>query len=160
MTTEPKQASRLQGVPVLSGAAVSGLVVAVVLTVVGAMAAGSSAAYGALVGAAVALVVFSVGSFSVDLVARVMPSMSLMVALLTYTLQVVVMALVFVALSGSGLLDDALDRGWLAAGVIAVTLVWLLAQVTLTTRARIPVYDLSASTASRDGGGRPEAGAR
>lgn len=160
MTTESKQVARPQGVPALLGAAVSGLVVAVVITVAGALTGGSAAAYGALVGAAIALVVFAVGSFSVDLVARLVPSMSLMVAMLTYTLQVVAMALVFVGLSRSGVLDDTLDRGWLAAGVIAVTVVWLLAQVRLTVRARIPAYDLPGPTVPAGAVERPEAGAR
>jgi hypothetical protein len=160
MTTESKQVIRPHGVPVLLGAAVSGLVAAVLLTLVGAVAADSAAAYGALTGGATTLVVFALGSFSVDLVARAMPGLSLLVALLTYTLQVVALAMVFAGLDGSGLLDDTLDRGWLAAGVVAVTLVWLLAQVWLTTRARIPVYDLPSSPASSHLGERPEAGAR
>lgn len=160
MTTESKQVTRPPGVSVLLGTVVWGLGVAVLVTLVGAVSAGSAAAYGALVGAAIALAVFSVGSFSVDAVARIMPSMSLLVALMTYTLQVVVMALVFLALSRSGLLDDTLDRGWLAGGVIAVTMVWLAAQFWLTTHARIPVYDLPSPAASGAGAERPEAGAR
>ncbi|WP_248581008.1 hypothetical protein [Nocardioides sp. InS609-2] len=160
MTTESKQVTRPQGASLLLGAAAAALVVATVITVVGALASGSTAAYGALTGAGIALVVFMIGSFSVDAVARVMPSASLLVAMLTYTLQVVVMALVFVALSRSGLLDDTLDRRWLAAGVIAVTVTWLVGQVWLTARARIPVYDLPASPVSESAGERPEAGAR
>ena len=159
MTTESKQVTRPQGVPALVGAAVAGLVSGLLVTAVGALSSGSAAAYGALVGAAIALLVFVVGSFAVDVVARVMPAMSLMVALLTYTLQVVVMALAFVALNGSGLLDETLARDWLAAGVIAVTMVWLLVQLVLTTRARIPVYDLAGSGVP-GAADRPEAGAR
>ncbi len=168
MTTESKQVTRPQGASLLLGVAVAGLAVTVVVTVVGALSSGSTAAYGALTGAGLALVVFMLGSFSVDAVARVMPAASLLVAMLTYTLQVVLMALVFVALSRSGLLDDTLDRRWLASGVIAVTLTWLVGQVWLTTRARIPVYDLPASpeahsqarSESQNAGDRPEAGAR
>ena len=129
-------------------------------TLLGAIASGSTAAYGALSGAALALGVFMVGSFSVDAVARVMPSASLLVAMLTYTLQVVVMAIAFVALNRSGLLDETLDRRWLATGVIAVTVTWLVGQVWLTSRARIPIYDLPASPVSGGAGDRPEAGAR
>ena len=46
--------------------------------------------------------VFGFGSFVVNTVAALMPTAALLVALLTYTLQVVAMGLVFVALSGSG----------------------------------------------------------
>ena len=77
---------------------------------------------------------------------------TLVIALLTYTLQVVAMALAFAALQRSGLLDDALDRGWLAGTVIVGTFGWLVAQIVLATRARIPVYELE--------GDRPQAGAR
>ncbi|WP_426245185.1 hypothetical protein [Nocardioides sp. LHG3406-4] len=160
MTTESKQVTRPQGMSVLLGAAAAGLVVAIAITVVGGLAAGSTAAYGALTGAALALAVFMVGSFSVDAVARAMPSASLLVAMLTYTLQVVVMALVFVALNRSGLLDETLDRRWLAAGVIAVTVTWLIGQIWLTTRARIPVYDLPASSVPEGTVERPDVGAR
>ncbi len=100
----------------------------------GGFIAGSSAAYAALVGTALVLAVLGFGSTVVNTVAGLMPAASLMVALLTYVLQVVLMALVFAALSGSGLLDDTLDREWLAGVVIGGTFVWLTAQVVLTTR--------------------------
>ena len=171
MTTESKQVTRPQGVPVLLGAAAAGLAVALGAVAVAAVVDGRAAAAGAGTGAGLALGVFLVGSLAVDTVARIMPAASLMVALLTYTLEVVAMALVFAALTRSGLLGETLSRGWLAAGVIVVTAGWLLAQVWFTTRARIPAYDLRGTTASddaRDGAatpsagvpGRPEAGAR
>jgi ATP synthase protein I len=105
--------------------------------VAGALAQGSPAAYGAAVGTLVVVGVFGFGSFVVDTVATLMPSAALLVALLTYTLQVVAMGLVFVALSGSGLLGDEL-----AGTVIAGTAAWVVCQIVLTMRARIPIYDL------------------
>jgi ATP synthase protein I len=110
--------------------------------VAGALAQGSPAAYGAAIGALVVVGVFGFGSFVVDTVAHLMPTAALLVALLTYTLQVVAMGLVFVALSGSGLLGDELDREWLAGTVIAGTAVWVVCQIVLTMRVRIPIYDL------------------
>ena len=89
--------------------------------VAGALVQGSPAAYGAAVGALIVVGVFGFGSFVVNTVATLMPTAALLVALLTYTLQVVAMGLVFVALSGSGLLGDELDREWLAGTVIAGT---------------------------------------
>jgi hypothetical protein len=68
-----------------------------------------------------------------------------------------------VGLDRSGLLDDALDRRWLVAGVIAGTVAWMVAQIFLAARLRLPVYDLPEKT---DAGTpaerpeRPEAGAR
>jgi ATP synthase protein I len=159
MTTESTH-TRRPGVTVLLGAAAVATAACGVLVVAGALLAGSAAAYGALVGAGLALVVFLGGALAVDAVAARVPAASLLVALLTYTLEVVVMAVVFVALSGSGLLGETLARGWLGAGVIATTLVWLLAQVALSSRVRIPVYDLPAGEAPATGPERTEADAR
>ena len=69
--------------------------------------------------------VFGLGALVVDRVAGALPSAALLVALMTYTLQVVLLAALFLALSGSGLLDDELDRRWLAGTIIAGTFVWL-----------------------------------
>lgn len=130
------------GGPLLLGAAVTALLLGVVVVVTGSLVGGSAAAYGALVGTLLVVLVLGLGTFTVDAVAGVLPGAALMVALLTYTLQVVVLAAVFVALQGSGLLGDTLDRRWLAAGIIVGTLAWLAAQIRLTTTARIPAFDL------------------
>lgn len=164
MTTESQPDPRARGTHVLVGAAGAGLVLGLGAAVVGGFVAGSSAAYAALVGTALVLAVLGFGSTVVNTVAGLMPAASLMVALLTYVLQVVLMALVFAALSGSGLLDDTLDREWLAGVVIGGTFVWLTAQVVLTTRVRIPVYDLpvedSAEPVASAPGPRTQAGDR
>ena len=94
----------------------------------------------------------NLSSVVVNVVAGLMPAAALLIALLTYTMQVAVMALAFFALTRSGVLDQTLDRAWLAAAVISATLSWLIAQIWLSTRARILAYDLP--------GGQPEAGAR
>jgi ATP synthase protein I len=142
MTTETLHHTREAGQRGLLGAAAAAGVVTLGLALVGLVAAGSAAAAGALVGALLVLFVFGVGAFAVDLVASVMPAASLLVALLTYTLQVVLMGMLFWALSSSGTLGDEVDERWLAATVIAGTLVWLAVQIRQATRARIPVYDL------------------
>ena len=142
MTTEPALVTHRPGPSVLARAALVSLALGAAAVVAGALAQGSSAAYGAAVGTLVVVGVFGFGSFVVDTVATLMPTAALLVALLTYTLQVVAMGLVFVALSRSGLLDAALDREWLAGTVIAGTLVWVVSQIVVTMRARIPIYDL------------------
>jgi ATP synthase protein I len=133
------------GVRTLLGAAVVALGCGLVLTGVGAVAGGGSAAAGAAVGTAVCVGVFGFGLFTVNAVARVLPSAAVLVALVTYTLQVLLLAVAFVVLRRAGALDGALDRRWLAGAVIAATLGWLAAHVWLALRARIPLYDLSAA---------------
>jgi ATP synthase protein I len=142
MTTERALVTRRTGSSVLTRAAMASMVLGVVAVVAGSLVEGAPAAYGAAIGALIVLGVFGFGSFVVNTVAALMPTAALLVALLTYTLQVVAMGLVFVALSGSGLLGDTLDREWLAATVIAGTLVWVVCQIVLTMRARIAIYDL------------------
>lgn len=145
MTTDaPRtgQADRDSGASVLLGAGGAALALGLAATLVGALVSGSEAALGALVGTLLVVGVLGFGSFVVNVVAGLMPAAALMVAMLTYTLQVVLMGLVFAILSGSGLLDSTVDRGWLAGAVIGGTAIWLVSQVVLTTRRRIPVYEL------------------
>ncbi len=160
MTTETAGTTglnpRSSGARALVGAVVATVVVGLVLVALAAAVADRPAVLGALVGSAVGVVVFAFGTFSVDAVAKLMPAASLLVALVTYTLQIVVMALVFVALSRSGLLGADLDRGWLGGAIIAVALVWSAAQLRLATTARIPAYDLP----SHPAGPPAEGGAR
>lgn len=145
MTTETKQDTRDSGIAVLVGAAAACGVAGLAVSVTGGLVSGSAAAYGGLVGSALVVSIFGFGSLVVYLVAGLMPTASLMVAMLTYTLQVVLMGLVFAAVSGSGLLDETLSRSWLAGAVIAGTAIWLVCQVILTVRRRIPIYDLTPS---------------
>ncbi len=159
MTTAPR-ADRTPPRLVLVGGEVRAalllcLVLAVVTVSVAAWTAGSAAASGAAIGAVLVLGFFGLGSVAVSAVAAVSPSTSLLVALLTYTLEVVLLALVFVALTRSGALVDAVDRQWLGLTVIGGTLVWLVAQTVAATRSRQPLYDLPDQPSSR-----PEASAR
>lgn len=71
-----------------------------------------------------------------------------MVALMTYTLQMVLLAAVLIPLSDTSWAADNLVAEWLAAAVISGALIWTAAQVLLATRVRIPVYDLPAAEAA------------
>jgi hypothetical protein len=152
MTTESKQAPRSGGGRALLGAAIWASAAGLVVAGIGALASGDGAAYGALVGTALCVTVFGFGAFTLNVVAGLLPAAALMFALLTYTLQVALLALAFLALSRSGALDSALDRRWLAGAVITATITWLTAQTWFATRTRITTYDLP--------DGPPEAGAR
>lgn len=138
------QHTRRGGVTVL----LSGAAVTMGLGLLGSLAAwllvDDAAGRGALVGTVVVVVIASGGALVVDVVAAVLPGASLLVALLTYALQLLLVVFAFVALERSGLLDSTLDRQWLGVTAITATLLWLVTQVVLTFRARIPVYDLPA----------------
>ncbi len=149
MTTDTTSVPRDRGTTALVRTALATVVLGLLVTLLGGLTSGSAAAYGALVGAGIVVAVFGFGTFTVNAVATVMPHAALMVALLTYTLQVVAMALVFAALSGSGLLDETISRSWLGGTVIAGTLMWMTVQVVLSTSRSIPIYDLPERTPER-----------
>ena len=137
--------------PVVRVALVTTLLLGAAAALVGALAVGAPAALGVAIGAAMVCVFFAAGAFVLDVVATLAPGASLLVALLTYTLQVVLVGLVFVALTRSGLLEGDIDPRWLGGTVIAGTLAWLAAQVVASTRTRIPVYELGVPKGSSEG---------
>jgi ATP synthase protein I len=141
-------ATRDSGVAVLLGGLAVTVGLGVLTAVVAGLASGAPAAGGVVVGVLVVALVCVGGSLLVNAVAGVLPAASLLVALLTYTLQVMVLLLVFVALERSDLLGEQLDREWLGGAAIGATLAWLVTQVVLTFRRRIPVFDLPADAAS------------
>lgn len=134
---------------VLASTALVVLAVALLGALAAALTAGSAAAYGVLVGAAVVLVAFGLGATVVDQVAGLMPAASLLVALLTYVLQLVVLWVVFTELDASPLLEGTLDRTWLGATVIVGSLVWIGGQLWRATTVRILAYDLPPGEASQ-----------
>ena len=163
MTTASPRSTAASGASVLFGAALAALVTGLAVTLIGAFADGTPAAYGALAGTLLVVGVFFLGAGLVHVVAGLVPAASLLVALLTYTLQLLVLALVLAGLNRSGLTDDTLDPRWLVAAVIAGTVAWMVAQIVLTARLRLPVYDLperADTGAAAERPERPEAGAR
>ena len=161
MTTATATTPRDPGFRALVRAALVTVAVGLTITILAAITAGSEAAWGALVGTALVAGVFGFGSFTVNLVATVVPAAALLVALLTYVLQVLVMGLVFAGLSGSGLLDETIDRTWVGGTVIAGTVAWLAVQVLVATTRRIPVYELpepAPAMTAATGARRPEGG--
>jgi len=143
-----------------------------VLALLAAVLSDSAAVAGVLVGAALVCGFFGLGAVVLIWVTKVSPAASLLVGLMTYTLQVVGLALVFAGLDSSGRLESGIDGRWLGGTVIAGTVVWLAIQVTLSMRARQLYFDQapepdrseSSEPASegRTGGGpeATEAGAR
>jgi ATP synthase protein I len=112
----------------------------------GALLTGAAGAAGAAIGAVLVCSVLASGAVVVGAVALVAPAASLVVALLTYTLQVLLVAFVYVGLSEGGALDGPVDARWLSAAVITCTLAWTVAQIVVSVRSRQPVYDLAHGT--------------
>lgn len=143
------RSTRESGVTLLLSSGAVALVLGVLVAVMGWWVQGAAAGLGALVGAGLVVAVCGGGALLVNAVAGAMPSASLMVALLSYALQVMVLLAAFVALERSGLLDGSLDRTWVGTTAIGATLAWLVAHVLLTFRTRIPTYDLPPEAGER-----------
>lgn len=112
------------------------------LVLIAALVTGEAGAAGASIGWVLATSALLVGTVTVHGVTRAAPAASLLVALLTYVLTVLGLALVFVALTRSGVIGDTVDAGWLGGTVIACTVVWVTVAVALALRLRQPIYDL------------------
>lgn len=147
MTTESKQDIR-PGAFVLLGAAGAAFVAGVVLALIAWIAADAAAVRSVAVSTLLVVAVIGFGVYVLNTIASIMPSMTVLVALVTYAVQLVVLAAVVLGLARSGMMGDTFDRRWFGGGVAVATLAWMVAQIVAATRARIPVYDL------------PEAGAR
>lgn len=144
----------------LATAAVAGLGAGAVVVVLAGLVSGGAGAAGALVGGGVTLAVFAFGAVSVGLAASVHPRGALAVALVTYTLQVVLLVAFFAGLSRSGLLGDTLDRAWLAVAVVVVTLTWSALQVVAWQRGEVPLASPVNSTTGEPVQSAPTGGER
>lgn len=139
-------------VALLRGGAVPGVLAGVVVVAVSA-AWGSRAVAGAAVGAGVAVVALWAGPWLVGLAQRFVPAAALAVALAVYSITVSLLGAAFLLLAG---------RSWLspthvAAGLIAVTVIWMAGQVVAFRRLRLPAFDvpLPPPAPEQPGPGRP-----
>jgi ATP synthase protein I len=98
--------------------------VGVALVVVAALAGGRPQMVGAGAGTVLVCVFFGFGVLNTAVAAAYAPQASLLVALLTYVVQVVGLALVLLWVTRSDLVPGTLDDRWLAGSVITGTLVW------------------------------------
>ena len=146
MTTDPRRLSMSPGTRVLVRSLGGLLAVVAALVVVAFIAAGADAAATVLTGGVVSAVVLAAGSWAVHVVATLMPTASMLVALMTYALQIALLTAFMALVSDSPEWGTEISPGWFAAAVIAAVLAWTTLQIVFATRARIPTYDL----ASRD----------
>ena len=121
----------------LVGAALAvavGAAVAIAGALLGSSLAGRPQALGAVLGAGLMTGFYVFGTVTVSLVTAYAPRASLLVALLTYTLQVGALALVLARVDGSGMLGEALDARWVGGAVVTATVAWVALLVLLALR--------------------------
>ncbi len=148
---------------VLLAGVLGALLTTVVTVALAALFADAAAVRSALLGGAMVLLFFAFGSVSVGIAARIAPGTAMLVALVTYTFQVVLVALVFAGLTKADAFESDLSAGWLAAGLIAGTFAWMAAQIITTLRTPIAPWEGPASDGAEGGPAAPvsteEAGA-
>ena len=127
---------------VLLAAGLSVAAAVVTASLVAGLVAGSQGGLAALAGGGIAGAVLVSGSAVVNAAIRMAPQAAMVVAMTTYTLQVVLVLVVFLALESSGAMGSTLSTGWLAAGVIVATAAWTVGQLVASAKARIPAYDI------------------
>jgi ATP synthase protein I len=136
MTTELPQQRPSMRVAGLRTALVATVGLTAVAALAAAVLAGRPQLNGALAGAALVAGFFLFGALSTSLAAAYAPGTALLVALLTYTSQVVLLGVVLVGVERSGATPDSLDVRWLAGTVIAGTLCWTTALVVDAARSQ------------------------
>jgi ATP synthase protein I len=126
-----------QDVAILRGAALPTAATAVVLVVVAGLLAGLPGVLGAVFGVGVVAVFFSVGILAIGAAARVSPLMMLNVALLTYLVKIILLAVLLVAFKDT----TAFDTKAFAWSILVSTLVWIAAEMRTFSRQRILYVD-------------------
>ena len=117
------------GLVVVVGAAVAAAGAGLGLAV-----AGPPQALGAALGAGLMTAFYVVGTVTVSLVTAYAPRASLLVALLTYVLQVAALALVLSEVQESTSAGGTVDVAWVGGGVVVATVVWLVLLVVRALR--------------------------
>lgn len=145
MTTEtPRSRTTPRGAE-LVGAGLVALVVTVLVALLALLLGSGEArvpsAVGAMAGGSIALVFFLGGAVLVNLVATLQPELTMLVALLTYTLEVVLLLVVLLALDRNDVFATRGERGWVVAGLLACTLAWSIGHVRAATKLRIPAFE-------------------
>lgn len=144
MTTDAPRRRRDPAATAIAGAVAGSLVASLVVVGLAGLLSDSAALYGAACGAFSTVAVMAFGAYVVHVVAKVMPSASLLLALMTYALQLVALTAFMSVVTGSGALGETLSGGWLVAGVSSAVLAWVIAQIWFSARARVLAYDLAA----------------
>jgi ATP synthase protein I len=130
-----------------------GLVVAAVGGALGLALAGRPQALGAVLGAGMTTGFYLLGTVTVSLVAAYAPRASLLVALLTYVLQVAALALVLARVQASPAAGSTVDVAWTGAAVVVATVAWLVLLVVRAVRST-PRTDPPPPEVSEEGVGR------
>lgn len=135
MDATPTRTPRPYGLRWMLFAAVLTAVALGILVLVAALAADQTAIAGALVGGGAVLGVSLFGVIALSLIGFA-PGTALLLAMTTYVLQVMVLALLFVSYQKYPELRRELDAGWLAGGIVTAVVGWVAGYLVAAFRDR------------------------
>lgn len=142
MANESSWLARSAGTAILRRSSFALIVAVALLVGIAALVADSRAAGTVLLVGVVTTLVLAFGSWTVHVVSAAMPSASLLVALLTYGLQIAAMTAFMASISASPEWENDIRPVWCVVAVVVLVLVWMTLQAWLTTKARVLTYDL------------------
>lgn len=109
------------------------------------LVAGPTGMWGALLGAGLVVVSFSLSLVALGATRRLDPALTLLIALALYAAKVVALAVGLIAVAQAGLIGDPFHRTALAGAVIACTVTWTTFEIVASVKHREPLYDLGKS---------------
>ncbi len=139
--------------PLLRGALLPTLVVAVLVVAVSTVVAGSRGLVGASVGAAVVLVFSGVGLLAMRAVRTMYPEVVLLVAVGSYFVRVMIFGGLLAILGTVDGIDDVLNRTATALAVLVCVATWLAGELRAFVRMRQPIYDFDDRPSASSGAG-------
>jgi len=130
---------------VMRSAVAPGLVAAMGCTIIALAVAGTPGLFGALVGAACVLGFFGFGQLVLEVFRSITPSMLLVIALMTYLLQVVALLAVYALFQDNPKWQQSISTTSLAVTAMVCTMIWMAGLVHAARRERIPLFETSES---------------
>jgi ATP synthase protein I len=143
MTTEARASTPL--VPLVRAAVLPGLAVGGAVSLVALLIEGSGGFWGAVSGTLLVTAFFATGQVVLHAFKNTDPGFLLIIALLTYALQVVVLLAIYVGFANGGTSRDEFSTKAFGVAVLASTAVWIFGLIRVAKRERIPLYDLEGS---------------
>lgn len=140
MTTEARAMTPLA--PLARAAALPSLAVGAVVAVIAFLVVGSPGLVAAIAGTLLVTAFFATGQVVLYAVRDIYPGLLLVIALLTYALQVVVLLAIYAAFQRSGATADNFSTTAFGWSVLASTAVWTVGLIRVAKRERIPLYEL------------------
>ncbi len=127
--------------PILRAAVLPSLVAAAICVVVATILAGRPGLYGAVAGSLLVVTFLGFGHLTLQMVSVVSPQLQLVIALLTYGLQVVALLALYAAFANNADWTGAISAASVGSTIMVCAVVWSAGRVLAASRERRPLFD-------------------